>query len=178
MTPLQKIAMGVVFLVLKAEFGAGWDALPDPVGWLLVLAGTWAAREHLPNASTLLALGGLAFVGSAATYPPQVVDDLDPAALWLLQLPHPSYAAVLCFGLVGVLGRDGRWFRLLAWAFVAAALLPAAAIATDDPVVADVTQVTLGLAQLVLVWQLFAHNRRPEAGGFPRPVRQSPHSGT
>ena len=49
MSPLQKIAMGMVIVVGTALFPAhpspAWeqyDALPDPLGWLLVLLGTVA----------------------------------------------------------------------------------------------------------------------------------------
>ena len=38
MRPLQSIAIGLVIIALRAEFG-GYDALVDPVGWLLVLLG-------------------------------------------------------------------------------------------------------------------------------------------
>ena len=38
MRPLQSIAMGLVIVALHAEFG-GFDALPDPLGWVLVLLG-------------------------------------------------------------------------------------------------------------------------------------------
>ena len=37
MTPLQRIAMGLVIVVLDTQ--TPWDLLPDVLGWLLVLAG-------------------------------------------------------------------------------------------------------------------------------------------
>lgn len=176
MTPLQKIAMGLVVIIVLARFGAGWDGLPDPLGWVLVLAGVWAARAHLPHTGTLLALGGIALVCAAITYPPAVADYLEPAAAWLVDLAQVAFEVVLCFGIAAVLAqprggvRLARRFRLLAWVLAMVGVLPGLAIGSDEPGVAAATAVTWALAQLVLVWSLFQVNRRPELGGFPRRV--------
>lgn len=55
MKPLSSVAMGLVIVVLVARFG-GYDALPDPLGWLLVL---WGVRR-LPDPALLLRLAALA----------------------------------------------------------------------------------------------------------------------
>ena len=41
MKPLQSVAMGLVIVVLVARYGE-YDALADPLGWLLVL---WGVRR-------------------------------------------------------------------------------------------------------------------------------------
>jgi hypothetical protein len=45
-TPLQKVAMGLVIVLVDAFFG-GYDAVPDPVGWAMVLAGVLPLRARL-----------------------------------------------------------------------------------------------------------------------------------
>ena len=40
--------MGLVIVFLAARFG-GYDALPDPVGWGLVVAGLLPLRRRLPS---------------------------------------------------------------------------------------------------------------------------------
>lgn len=182
MTPLQKIAMGLVIVVVQANFGDGWDGLPNPLGWLLVLAGVRAARAHLENTTSLTVLAVLSLAVSAVTYPPHVIDDLDSTAAWLLELPQLAFMVVLCFSVATALGRRGRWFRLLAWALLAVGFGAAAAgqqetADDEDPppgVVAVATAWELG--RIALVTMLFMASSRPETGAVPRPVRPTPQS--
>ena len=48
MTPVQKVAMGLVLVVVDAWF-AGFDAVPDLLGWVLVLLGLHGLRTALPS---------------------------------------------------------------------------------------------------------------------------------
>ena len=56
MRPLQSIAMGLVIIALRAEFG-GYDALADPLGWLLVLLGVRTLPVEPERRRTLFAAG-------------------------------------------------------------------------------------------------------------------------
>ena len=56
MRPLQSIAIGLVIIALRAEFG-GYDALADPVGWLLVLLGVRSLPVE-PDAADVAVRGG------------------------------------------------------------------------------------------------------------------------
>ena len=78
MTPLQKVAMGLVIVLVDAFF-AGYDAVPDPVGWAMVLAGLLPLRPRLEGGSGLTMVAGLCLLVSVATYPPQVSGLLDEA---------------------------------------------------------------------------------------------------
>ncbi|HSV39767.1 MAG TPA: hypothetical protein VLI04_13500 [Nocardioidaceae bacterium] len=181
MTPLQKIAMGLVIIVIEARFGEGWDGLPNPLGWLLVLAGVRAAHGHVPNTGSLGGLAGLALLISAVTYPPGVVDDLDPAAAWLLELPQLAFMVVLCFSLASVLGRSGRWFKPLGWVLLAVGLGAAAAGQAQeegDEAPPEVVAVATGweIGRIALVTMLFMASNRPETGAEPRPVRPTSQS--
>lgn len=172
MTPLQKIAMGLLIIVLVADFN-GWDGLPNPLGWLLVLAGVRAAAKHLENSTSLTVLTWIALAASVLTYPPAVDEELDQAATWLLGLPQLAFEVVLCTSLVAALGRRGRRFRTLSVVLIAVGLGPAVAIGSDSSTVADITLAGWVLSQLALIWMLFSASGHPETGAKLRPVRPS-----
>ena len=85
-TPLQKIAMGLVIVLVPANFPRDphpewrfYDALPDPLGWLLVLAGVWAlSRASDLDLDVVRWLGVVAFVVSVPLWFPQVSHLLVP----------------------------------------------------------------------------------------------------
>src|SRR5207237_824767 len=79
----------------------GIDALPDPLGWLLVVAGLLGLRRDVPLDGWLLALAALAGLVSVPLVLPGVRDGLDPSTGWALSLPQTVFCAVLC-GSLGV----------------------------------------------------------------------------
>jgi hypothetical protein len=84
MKPLQSVAMGLVIVVLSARFG-GYDALPDPVGWLLTFLGVRALPDDLPHRTNLLGLAALAGVVATIVWFPAVTGDLydaDASLAW------------------------------------------------------------------------------------------------
>lgn len=87
--------MGLVIIVLAAQFNGGWDGLPNPLGWVLVLFGVKALNGHV-DTSALYLLGGLALACSVVEYRPAWTRDLEPSAVWLLDLPQVGFEAVLC----------------------------------------------------------------------------------
>ncbi|HET7734917.1 MAG TPA: hypothetical protein VFK52_03000 [Nocardioidaceae bacterium] len=175
MTPLQKIAMGLLIIVLVADFN-GWDGLPNPLGWLLVIAGVRAASSHLGNSLALTVLAWTALATSVLTYPPAVDEELDQAATWLLGLPQLGFEVVLCSSLAAVLGHRGRRFRTLSVVLVLVGLGPAIAIGSESSTAADVTLAGWILSQLALIWMLFSASGHPETGAKLRPVRPTAES--
>ena len=83
MTPLQRIAMGLVIVVLDTQ--TPWDLLPDVLGWLLVLAGVTVLP--VPDRGTLRTSAVVAALVSVVVYPPQVHE---PLAAACRTSPSPS----------------------------------------------------------------------------------------
>ena len=94
--------MGMVIVIGTAYFppdpSPGWqkyDALPDPLGWLLVLCGVFAlVRANKVFDSTRW----LALVAAAVSVPmwfPQVNHQLDASGEWFVSLPQIAFCLVL-----------------------------------------------------------------------------------
>ncbi|HSP60962.1 MAG TPA: hypothetical protein VLO09_07865, partial [Ornithinimicrobium sp.] len=100
MRPLQSIAMGLVVIVLDTLGRV--DALPDPLGWVLVLLGVRGLPRDLPHRRPLLVLALLAGTVSVPLWMPGLADrlyDTHPSLLWAANLPQLGFAGVLCLGL-------------------------------------------------------------------------------
>lgn len=188
MTPLQKIAMGLVIVLVPADFPrhphpawAVYDALPDPIGWLLVLAGVWAlaaASDLDLDAVRWVAI--LAFLVSLPLWFPQVNHllvpkynhDITVSAQWSVSLPQTLFSLLLArqIGRAGVFSepRDpyiaGR-FGVLTWGFGAMLILPAVAYGADVHSLQRPTLLLIGLVNIVFVYYLFMANRRTFLGG-------------
>jgi hypothetical protein len=165
-TPLQKVAMGFVIVVLDAPF-AGWDGVPDPLGWALAVAGLLALRGRLRGGDTLLGVAVLAGLVSLATYPPAVAAALDPSLGWLLSLPQLAFCILIC-GAVGPRAEDlaGR-FGVLRWVFLALVVAPVLVFGGGLDALAVPTAVVAVLADVYFVYLLFRVSRRPFA--LPEP---------
>ncbi len=120
--------MGLVIVVVDAQL-AGFDAVPDILGWLLVLLGVRDLKAHLPNAGTLLGLAGLAAVVSLALVRPDLLDGAPESTGWLLSLPQIVFGIVLSKSMAGKLARErpdvARRFGVLRWALLVTAIGPA-----------------------------------------------------
>lgn len=115
--------MGLVIVLVDAFF-AGYDAVPDPLGWALVIAGVLPLRDEVSGGSGLLPLAGVCLVVSLATYPPQVSGALDESGGWALSLPQLGFSFLLCAALAPVAGRLAGRLRALRWVFAALAVGP------------------------------------------------------
>jgi hypothetical protein len=200
MSPLQKIAMGLVIVFVPANFTVGhhvYDALPDPLGWVLVLAGMRALRPHLDVDVAYW----LAWVALAVSIPlwfpqltghlPDVPDHLRTAAeldqatraasiAWALGLPQ----SVMSLLLVRAIGQEaivqqprdtfvaGR-FGVLLWGLAATIVLPPVAYGGDVQNLVTPTLVGVGLVNAVLIYYLFRVHRREWLGG-PGPLLVHP----
>jgi hypothetical protein len=123
MTPLPTIAMGLVITLVDAII-AGYDAVPDVLGWVLVVVGLLGLRGRM-TVSTLIPLAVLAGLVSLATIRPGLLADLPESTGWLLSLPQLAFSFVLCGEVAGLLEPPlATRFRGLRWVLVVVAAGP------------------------------------------------------
>lgn len=166
MKPLQSVAMGLVVIVLSARFG-GYDALPDPVGWLLVLLGIRALPSGLAHRGYLLGLAGLAGVVAVVLWFPSVTDalyDADASLAWAANLPQVLFSALLCHVLAGRAAthdpKAARWLGLTRTALIVVGLLPVLVFGAGLSSFELTSYLLAGLVALLLIWLLFAYASR------------------
>ncbi|MBD8871033.1 hypothetical protein [Nocardioides donggukensis] len=169
MTPLQKIAMGLVIVALDTL--GGYDALPDFLGWALVLWGL--ATLPTPARGTLQATAAVAGAVSLVLWFPQVhqpLRDAEVSLRWAASLPDLLFVLLLCRALATRAREadptDRRFaarFGVLAWAAVVVAALPAIADAAGSDGLLVAAEVGFVVLWLWLVWNLFAAHGREYA---------------
>lgn len=168
MKPLGSIAMGLVIVVLVARF-AGFDALPDPLGWLLVL---WGVRR-LPDPSVLVPLAVVAFVVACAVWFPsnqEVLAHSDPSLQWVANLPQVAFCVLLCRSLAALAVSAGdtgsaAWLRTTMVLNLALAIAPVLAFASDSVDLLPALEAAAAGVVLLLIVVLFACGSRPWARG-------------
>jgi len=174
MTPLQKIAMGLVITIVDAPI-AGYDAVPDVVGWVLVVLGLTALRPRLPL-GTLVTLAAVSALVSLASIRPDLLDRLPESAGWALSLPQIAFSYVLSGAVAGLVGgRPARRFRALRWAFVVAAAGPVLLYGGGVDVLLVPLAVVTVAANVYLVYLLFRAST--EVHGPRLDLRPRPHGG-
>lgn len=165
MTPLQKIAMGLVIVVLDADIG-GFDAVPDVLGWVLVVLGLFDLRAVLSGFGTLATLAGISAAVSVALLWPGVADSVAESTGWLLSLPQLAFCIVLCGAVAAVAASDGdvaKRFSWLRWVFVALVFAPAVLYGGGvDALLIPIVVVTVA-ANVYLIYLLFRISKRPYA---------------
>lgn len=154
MTPLQGIAMGLVIVLVDASFG-GYDGVPDPLGWLLVLWGLARLRAVVAEGRGLTTLAALCLVVSAATYPPVVAERLDESGGWALSLPQLAFSFALATALGPVSGWLEKRFRVMRSVFVALAVAPAVVIGGDLESLRSPLAFVVAAANVYFVYLLF-----------------------
>ena len=172
MRPLQSIAIGLVIIALRAEFG-GYDALVDPVGWLLVLLGIRSLPVAPERRRSLFAVAAVAGVVSVPLWIPGVsdaIEDVHASLLWVANLPQLGFAALLCHCLVGRAAEAGdnraaAWLKFLRVGFVAVALLPVLVFGAGVDALEVPTYLLATVLLLTLIFLLFAWSPRPWATG-------------
>jgi hypothetical protein len=187
MSPLQKIAMGMVIVVAYAYFPAhpepAWqhyDALANPLGWVLVLLGVHALARLDDTFDSSRWLAVVAAVVSVPMWFPQVEHRLDDSGQWFVSLPQALFCLLLARS-IGILGaqqspRDGyvaKRFGLLVWGYAVAAVLPVLALGGGLSQLDGPTQLFSTLVNVVFIYLLFRVHRREWLGG-PGPVEVAP----
>jgi hypothetical protein len=187
MSPLQKIAMGFVIVVGSAFFPADpspswqqYDALPDPLGWVLVVLGTFALARANATFERTRWLALLAGLVSVPMWFPQLHRHLDPSGEWFASLPQIAFCLVLAreIGLQGAEqsppdGYVAQRFGLLVAGFAVVAVLPVVALGGDVGALVPATLVVSALVNVVFVYHLFRVHRREWLGG-PGPLEIDP----
>ncbi len=177
MIPLQPVALGLVIVALVVD-GNGWDLLPDPIGWALVLLGTLALPREIHRRDAMVVAAALALVASAVIWPPGVAErvaDTDESLSWALSLPQLAYLLLLSDGLRRAAREAGEGSRA-AWAataealVLAAAALPVLVLGVGADALAGPAVLCATLALLLLVVLTLISARATWAGGHPRPL--------
>lgn len=165
---LPWIAMGFAVILLAARAG-GWDLLPDPLGWVLVLLGTRALPEDVELQPVLRTLAFLALVVSAVTWVPAVVDRIDDESLrWAASLPQLAYVGLLAHVLSLAAAADrpaSRWWSGVRTVVVVVTVLPVLVFGGGVTSLRDVAGVLTVAAPLLVIVLLVAHRDRPWAVG-------------
>ena len=166
MTPLQKVAMGLVIVVVDAYLG-GFDAVPDALGWVLVMLGLLDLRVRLDSFAALRMLAALAGVVSGVIFWPTVIDAVPESTGWLLSLPQLAFCVILC-GSLSELGKPddtaiSRRFSLLRWVFVALAAAPVLLYGGGVDVLLIPLAVVTVAANVFLIYLLFKISKNPYA---------------
>ena len=154
MTPLQKIAMGLV-ITLVDVLAAGYDIIPDVLGWVLVVLGLLELRDRI-TVTTLVPMSVLAGLVSLVGFLPDLLEDMPESTGWLISLPQIVVSYLLCVEVAGLVARPlSSRLRFLRWIFVAAAAGPVLVYGGG----LDVTIVPLALlsvgANVYLAYALF-----------------------
>lgn len=176
MKPLQSVAMGLVVIALSARFG-GYDALADPVGWVLVVLGVHRLPADLSARGPVLALAVLAGLVSAVVWFPRATEalyDADASLAWAANLPQLACSALLCHVLAErarVAGdpRAARWLATTRTLLVVVGLLPVLVFGAGLSGLELASYLAAGAVALLLIWLLFAYSARPWARDGSRP---------
>ncbi|HYF71730.1 MAG TPA: hypothetical protein VD864_02855 [Nocardioides sp.] len=169
MKPLQSIAMGLVIIAVEAWVAGGYDALPDPVGWLLVLLGLSGIPASLAYRPVLRVLGSLALLVSAALWLPSVRDGLeraDVSLLWAADLPQLAFVGLLCLALSRAAAGEparARWLRTAAALTGVAAVVPVLVLGAGADALLAAMIVGASLVLLLVIVLFFRYSSRPWA---------------
>lgn len=155
--------MGLVIVFLSARF-AGYDALADPVGWGLVVAGLLPLRARVPLGGSALTLAVIAGAVAVPLFLPALDARLEPSGQWGASLPQTAFCVVLCSSLCTLADRAGdpeaARFGLLRWVFVAVAAGPVLVYGGGVDALTTPVAVLAVLANVALVYYLFKVSRR------------------
>lgn len=187
MSPLQKIAMGLVIVIGSALFPANpspswakYDALPDPLGWVLIVLGMVGLARTDERFATSRWLAIVAGLVSVPMWFPQLHRHLDAPGEWFASLPQIAFCLVLSRE-IGLLGMDqtpadgyvAKRFGLMVWGFALVAVLPVLAIGGDVDQLEGATLAVSSLVNVAFVYFLFRVHRREWLGG-PGPLEIHP----
>ena len=187
MSPLQKIAMGLVLVAGYAPFPAhphpSWhvyDGLADPLGWILVIAGMRALCRVAPGLDGARWAAWVAGAVSVPLWVPEFSHRLSDSGSWALSMPQTAFCLLLAKGIAdgAVTEEPGQRylplrFGLLMWAFALLVVLPPIAIGGGVSQLDDVTVAAAFVVNVAFIYYLFRVHRRTWLGG-PGPLLIDP----
>ncbi|HET9861594.1 MAG TPA: hypothetical protein VFQ19_17610 [Nocardioidaceae bacterium] len=157
MTGLHKIAMGLVIVVVDAYFGE-FDAVPDVLGWILVLLGLRDLRGRV-TLGGLVALATAAAAVSVVLLWPDLLASASESTLWALSLPQIAFSILLCGAATELCAPSNsgraRQFTWLRWVFIVLAFAPAVLYGAGADVLEVPIAVTTVAANVALIYLLF-----------------------
>jgi hypothetical protein len=191
MSPLQRIAMGMVigvgFAYFPADPSPAWqkyDALPDPIGWLLVLSGVFALARADDSFAASRWLAGLAAAVSVPMWLPELNHRLGASEAWFASLPQIAFCLVLARETAMLAARqspqDGyvaKRFGLLVTGFALVGVLPVVAIGGGVEQLEGPTELLSWIVNVAFIYLLFRVHRREWLGG-PGPLEVHPRERT
>lgn len=161
--------MGLVLTLADPQIG-GYDAVPDVLGWLLVVLGLRGLGDRIALSATMpLAL--LSGIVSLSLIRVDWLGGLPASTGWLLSLPQFAFSWMLCGEVRHLAGPDlAKRFRLLRWAFLVAAVGPVLLYGGGIDVLLIPLAVIAVTANVYLVYLLFRASSRVEGApiGPPR----------
>ncbi len=165
MRPLQPIGLGLLLIFIHA---GRFDFLPDPVGWLIILAGVSTLPETVERRTVLLGLAGLAGAISVPLWWPDWAEALttgDPSLWWAANLPQLAFVLLLALSLDQAARRAddqsaGRWWQLVATLATLAAALPVLVFGGGVEALEVPTFVLAAATLLTVIGLCFAHAGR------------------
>ena len=189
MSPLQKIAMGLVIVFGRATFPAHphpdwkvYDGLADPFGWVLVIAGVTALAAADGRFGVLRWPAWIAGVVSVPLWVPQLTHHLDDANSWAASLPQLAFCILLSKEIAEHAALQAepdayvaKRFGLLLWAFVVVTVLPPIAIGGGITSLDNATVALSYIVDIAFVYYLFRVHRREWLGG-PGPLLVQPRT--
>lgn len=164
MTPLQKIAMGLV-LVLVDVYPFGFDAVPDVLGWGLAGYGVVGLRGRLPTIGPLMTAVVLSGLVSLALLRPAWTASLPESTGWLLSLPQLAFSVLVCREVAHLAAARAhdvtQRFRILRVVFLVLAVAPVVVYGGGvDALLVPLAVVTVA-SNVYLVYLLFRIARHP-----------------
>jgi hypothetical protein len=173
--PLQAVALGLVIVVLTAPVRS-FDLLPDPLGWLLVLAGV--ARLPWGGRGALRTLTRVSLVVSVVVWMPSARDALnvtDDSLAWAASLPELLTAVVLAHVLAASARAAGdhearRWWQTARTLMLVVLVLPPIVLGGGLGSLVGALAVAGSLSLLLVIVLLFRYAGRPWALPVPVPV--------
>lgn len=175
--PLLVVALALLIIVIRADF-RGYDALPDPLAWLMIAVACAALPEDVPRRGAVVATAVLAMVASVASWPVrghERIVDLDPALAWAIALPSLAWSALFCLAVAHLartqLSAQIMW-KYVAGGFLAAIVLPIVVFGGGVDSLEGTYAAIIVLSQVALFALALTHAWKPWAL-VPRPAQAS-----
>lgn len=167
--PLLLVFLGLVIIQVRAGFN-GFDALPDPLGWLIIALACRALPADVPRRGMVIGTALFSAAVSVGLWPDEWNDqvrDLDESLLWAITLPGIAWSILFCMA-VAHLARpelvSSLLWQYLAIAFVVTAVLPVLVFGGGADWLESTYAAVSALAQLSLLLLSLLHAWRPWAG--------------